>query len=483
MNKLNIYKNILPNYQNSTYYYFSNTTSYLSELTSNLLKSIDLNNYRINGNTAQIKIDNVLTLNNCQDITYLIEYNAENTYFKCYYVNSIDYQSGYVNLSLSVDFWATYIYKANIKNLIVSRCNRNIDNGIFDVIKLTNEKTIENLAEAPANDGGLYVLVSIMYATGQSSILVNNASTAIKLYGFKVNQTSEINNLRNLVEEIAGIYSAKGTIGDLDASVLKVFIVPNLTFRTITEEVPVFNSKTPNGTYNLTPDLVIAPSIVTRTFQKTIDPNYKYIAGTEFDGLEIINKTNSINIYYDYITNYDGLKVMVRQGDKSKDITSSFECVVTTNDGNFTQQEKINKGIALIGGMALSVASPNATALTASLAVANTFNNLTIESNGRVVGNGDGLSTWLFVPQNTLKNGLILQKYKSITNESENADLKGCIFNKLIDFATIFDSNFIGANIDGLTYIQGACDITNIPVNAMESITNALLSGIRCKKL
>ena len=483
MNKLYIYANILPNYQNSTFYYFGNTASYLSELSSNLLKTIELNNYRINGNSAQIKIDNVLTLSNCQNITYLIDYNAENDYFKCYYVNFIDYQSGYVNLSLNVDFWGTYIYKASIKNLLVTRCNRKIGEGVYDSIKLTNQKTIENLADAPANNGGLYVLASIMYATGKSSILVNNSSTALRLYAFKVNQEEDGKKLQDIVAQVAGIYSARATIGDFDTSVIKVFVVPNLTFYTIAEDVPVFNTKTTTASSTITPDLVVAPGIVTKTFTKTLDANYKYIVGTEFDGLELTNKTGNTNIYFDYITSYDGLKVNVRQGEKSKEITSSFECIVTTNDGNFTQQQQINKGIALIGGLALSLASPATSALTATLAVANTFNNLTIETNGRIIGSGNGLATWLFAPQNTLKNGLILQKYKSVVDESQNVDLKGCIFNKLIDFATIFDSNFIGSNIDGLTYIQGSCNINNVPVNAMERLTNELLNGIRCKKV
>jgi hypothetical protein len=489
MNKLNIYTNILPNYQDSTYYYFKDKSKYLSEISSNLLKTIDVNNYRLNEDSAFLKVDSVLSIENYEKITYLIEYNTENDYFKCFYVNYSEYQSGYVHLTLKVDFWGSFIYKTNFSNLLVSRCNRNIGNGVYDSIKLVSTKEIEDLASVPSDNGGLYILASIMFATGKSSILVNNASTTLRLYAFKVDQTSSTFNLKSLINELSGIYSAKATIGDLDASVLRLYIVPDLTFYTTPEDKPIFNSKTENGTYELTPDYTVLPYTITKTFNITIDANYKYIAGTLFDGIELINTTNDTKVYYDYTTSYDGLKVCVRQGDKSKDITNDFECSITTNEGNLTLQEKINKSLSLLGGLAMTVANPSTAPLTASLAVANTFNNLTFETNGRVIGSGNGMASWIHSQFDTttlinkLKNGLVLQKYKSAIDEKENADVKGCIFNKLIEFENIFNSKFVGTNNDGLTYIQATCNINNLQVDVMQAIQNALINGIRCKNL
>ena len=71
MSNLLLYSNITPNNANK-HYLFNDIADYKAELQPYLIKSLALNNYRINANNIKIAIDEAITESNYNQITYAI---------------------------------------------------------------------------------------------------------------------------------------------------------------------------------------------------------------------------------------------------------------------------------------------------------------------------------------------------------------------------------------------------------------------------
>ncbi len=136
------YKNFTPNAKGATHYLIENTTAGISRYMSvasqggrNIL-TFSETNYRVNnGSIALAYLGNVLT--NWQNITYFIERDVETGFFMCYFVESAVIASGNVYFNVRVDYWASYLLKANISDIHVTRCNRKLKNGYYDDVKET----------------------------------------------------------------------------------------------------------------------------------------------------------------------------------------------------------------------------------------------------------------------------------------------------------------------------------------------------------
>ena len=444
---LHLYKNITPN-TDDRHYYFTTPTQYKNAIASKLVKSVALDNYRINTNVIKVALDNTLTEAIADTLTYAIDERVENnaiTYFRAYHVNRITIQSGYVILYCSVDNWASYLYKASISNLNVTRCNRNIGTGLLDTIQGTKGNgTRTYCATTGTSDGPsisnqliarnkVYIVFALKYNIEQ-----NNAGSVSKigLYAFNIQDLvtrlynanketisdsdsdaekarkqahnfnwSIVNPIEVALDVVSGIYGIVGTnmwggSGTLNAVVIGAWFMDSIIYTSSNLDV-----KTKAHWENFY-DVTLTPYEVARvetlkTLTITNDFEKQLYVGTMQNGLKLQRTTEAtISVCIKMIPSNDKLKVIAYQGDTQQDITDAFSTTIGITDGDVTAErqvlEVVQNSIKFIGAgltMAKGVASGNGLALAMGVqGFANTLAGSLERSQhiGNMVSGGDG---------------------------------------------------------------------------------------------
>ena len=445
---LHLYKNITPN-TDDRHYYFTTPTQYKNAITSNLVKSVALDNYRINTNVIKVALDNTLTEAIADTLTYAIDERVENnviTYFRAYHVNRIAIQSGYVILYCSVDNWASYLYKATISNLNVTRCNRNIGTGLLDQLQGTKGNATRSYCETTGTSAWnttpnmlmernrVYIVFALKYNIEQ-----NNAGSVSKigLYAFNIQnlvtrlynankQTideehdseevkaqkrahnfnwSIVNPVELALDVVSGIYGIVGTSmwggsGTLNAVVIGAWFSDSIITTSSNLDI---KSKAHWANFY---DVVLTPYEVARievTKTLTIANNFdkQLYVGTLQNGLKLQRTTEAtISVCIKTIPSNDKLKVIAYQGDTQQDITDAFSTTIGITDGDVTAErqvlEVVQNSIKFIGAglaMAKGVASGNGLAVAMGVqGFANTLAGSLDRSqhSGNMVSGGDG---------------------------------------------------------------------------------------------
>lgn len=478
-----LYKNKLPNYAENTHVFFNDVNDFVTYLGDAFLQFSE-DRYTMNGNIAEVQLPAVADLD---DVTYIAWNNSGAWRF--FFVRSSVYQSGYAIFTLDVDLWATHIARATLSNIRVTRCNRNIGVGIYDPIPATNGYEFVRLGES-IGVGDLAIVYVVAFATGVSSILVNNAGTSIGVFVQEMNADEDLPEGKDLfdwwIELVSGIFAAQATIGDLDANVLKAYIVPKSMLLLKTYVTPIFKVKTPSFSGTLTPSYEAAPFIFPKRFNVNFEPNRKYFAGTKHAGLELIRMTQSTEVVYNFIVKQDGLQVIVQQGDRMLDITDAFQVGLTSNDGNFTATERVARTLQVIGGIAsgaFQIAQGGAGYITGALTASNALMNAVDQGNARYAQGGDGVSTFRGATGN-VNSPFYIQTNRSIDDEAANVRLYGATFNKQVeDIDEIFDAVLLGTGTLSDTYFAAEVRVDGVPTDARDVISAAIRGGIYAVKL
>ena len=477
-----LYKNKLPNYAENTHYFFNAVDDYVNSLGVEFLR-FEEDRYTINGNIAEVELPAVADVDN---VTYIAWNNGGAWRF--FFVRSAVYQSGYAIFTLDVDLWATHIARATLSNIHVTRCNRNVGVGVYDSIPASVGREFSRLG-GDMNVNDLAIVYVVAFATGVSSILVNNAGTSMGVFVQEMNN-DDLPEGKNLfdwwLELVSGIYSAQATIGDLDANVLKAYIVPKNVLSIKSGTVPVFKVKTPSFTGTLTPSYEAAPFIFPVRFDVDIDPNKKYFVGTKHAGVELVRTTQPTSVFYNYIVKQDGLQVIVQQGDRMLDITDAFAVGLTSNDGNFTATERVARTLQVVGGIAsgaFQIMQGGAGYVTGALTAANALTSVIEQGNARYAQGGDGVSTFR-LPSGAAQSPYYMQTNESINNEAANARLYGATFNQQVaSVDDIFGSELLGTGTLTDTYFAAEVRVDGIPTDARDVIAAAIRGGIYAVKL
>lgn len=487
-----LYKNKLPNYAENIHYFFDNVNDYVVAL-GNAYLTFEEDRYTMNGNIAEVQIPVVADLD---DVTYIAWNN--NGAWRFFFVRSAVYQSGYAIFTIDVDLWATHIARATLSNIRVTRCNRNVGNGVYDSIPVTKGRAFSQLGnDMDVND--LAIVYIVAFATGVSSILVNNAGTALGVF---VNEIGSLyqpidngdgtfspnpnNNIDMAVELVAGIFAAEATIGDLDANVLKAYIVPKSVLAIKTGTVPVFKVKSPSFTGTLTPTYEAAPFIFPVPFYIDISPDKKYFVGTKHIGLELVRTTQETLVFYNFIVKQDGLQVIVQQGDRMLDITDAFGVGLTSNDGNFTTAQQIARTLQTVGGIAsgaFQIVAGGAGYVTGALTAVNALQGVIEQGNARYSQGGDGVSTFRALSGDA-QSPYYIQTNESIDDEAANARLYGATFNQQVESVDdIFDAALLGTGTLTDTYFAAEVRVDGVPTDARDVIVAAIRGGIYAVKI
>lgn len=473
---LYLYQGVNPNTARGTYYYFTSTQNYINALPAPV-QTMNENDYRYTGGEIRIALQ---TITNAKKITYARISNAAGEWF--YHVVSVNYISGYAVFSLMPDLWATYLADADISEIMATRCNRAIGGGTYDDIELTVSRSVTALSDdVPA----LSIVAVVAVATGTSSILVNNSATYLGLYEFefaKLEPPEGVSIFDYAVSIIAGIYSADATLGDLPAAVLKAYIVPHSVLGVRAgAKIPGFNSKSIYGDKSLTPEAEIAPLSSLVSFDLAIDPNYEYIVGTALDGMRVPRTVEQQTVFYTYTTKQDGITVTVRIGDDVRDITNQFAVGLTSNDGNYTTQERIAGALGLIGNIAsgaFQIAAGGSGVVTGALAIGSSLNNIAKPGKPSYNAGGDGLNTFRLL-SGAAANPYKVQVFQSARDEGARARLYGAkASTPLESIADAFTPDLIGTGTFTETFLACDCKVQGIPNDAQETIAQALSDGV-----
>lgn len=529
---LYLYKNITPN-TDDKHYCFNNPSIFINALTANLVKSVSLDNYRINTNIIKIALDNVLTESIADMLTYAIDVHEDNgtiTYFRCYHVDRINIQSGYVSLYCSVDLWASYFYKATFSNFVVTRCNRNIGKGILDDIKGTTGAPTRTYCATYGTINGpsianqlltrnlVYIVFALKYNISQN---VAGAVNRIGLFAFNLqdlvqklyNAQSDddpnkpyyamVNPVELAIDVVSGIYGIVGRNmwgnATLNAVVIGAWITDNVV---AVEATNVTIKSKPN--WNNFTDITIIPYQValvekTKTLTITNDFNKQHYVGAMQNGLKLQRTTEAtINVTIKTIPSNDKLKIIAYQGDNQQDITEAFSVTLGTTDGDVTAEREalevvktsikyFGAGLALAkggsaGGIAGVIALQGATSAVAS----------DLERSqhiGNMVSGGDGaIAYYRIATGNTgdpagaiafpITNPYVINGFESVNDENANARTYGASFNELTTLTYVLTCTLLGTGLNNDTYIRANCSVDNIPNDASEYIKSKLQNGI-----
>lgn len=473
-----LYKNKLPNYAENTHVFYNDVDDYLSYL-GNAFLQFSEDRYTMNGNIAEVQLPAVTDVD---DVTYIAWNNGGAWRF--FFVRSAVYQSGFAIFTLEVDLWATHIARATLSNIRVTRCNRNIGVGIYDAIPATTGREFTQIGN-PLTVNDLAIVYVVAFATGVSSILVNNAGTSMGVFVQEMDDVEDLPEDTNLfdyyIDLVSGIYAAQATIGDLDANVLKAYIVPKSVVAIKTGTVPVFKVKTPSYSGTLTPSYEAAPFIFPMRFDIPIDPNKKYFVGTKHAGVELVRTTQPTNVFYNFIVKQDGLQIIVQQGDRMLDITDAFAVGLTSNDGNFTATERIARTLQIVGGIAsgaFQIMQGGSGYVTGALTAANALTSVIEQGNARYAQGGDGVSTFRKLT-GAADTPFYMQTNESINDEAANARLYGAVFNQQVaSLGDIFDAALLGTGTLTDTFFAAEARIDGVPTDARNLIAAALRDGI-----
>lgn len=530
---ISLYKDFTPNTANAVHYLFENANDYINKIKSNIVVSYDIENYRINRNVLMIKFDNHINAKNYDDITYICDNFDENGYQRFYFVENCYQQSGYAFYNLSIDYWASYIYRARIDNIHVKRCNRNIATGIYrdDFITKTNSNEwlpISGTTSGSNNKRFDINKASIVFCMSYNVVSTNTGSIdttqlfAINLKDLKENycrftengternenEKLELSQTTNAVDYaiavVGGIYgvSAWGLIKDTnDAKVTQAWIVDNTLLLTTDNLVEGIKTRNLYDSRTLSHTLVnaLVPSNLSRYFSLNLDKNFNYYVGTQGKGLKIKKLSDSTTqVQYNVIVSQSDLKVIVKQGDNQMDITDAFAVQLTLNAGEITglraMISTMQQSYQEVAKFMTLANNKNATTLDyAGLLVdyAGGFQNKFV---GALVGSGDGYLNFRNLASSSftsnydeninfpIYNPYALTKCQSIENEDEIVARQGITFDCYIsDLSYIFNYNLL--TVTNNTFLQCDCNVTNTILDACNLIKTKLASGIFIEKI
>lgn len=530
---INLYKEFTPNTASAVHYLFEDVNDYINKIIPYLVVSYDIENYRINRNVLMIKFDNYINAKNYDDITYICDNFDENGYQRFYFVENCYQQSGYAFYNLSIDYWASYIYRARIDNIHVKRCNRNIATGVYrdDFITKTNSNEwlpISGTTIGSDNKRFDINKASIVFCMSYNVVSTNTGSIdttqlfAINLKDLKenyccyaesgeprnANDQLELSQTTNAVDYaiavVGGIYgvSAWGPIKNTnDAKVTQAWIVDNTLLLTTDNLVEGIKTRNLYDGRTLSNTLVnaVIPSNLSRYFSLNLDKNYNYYVGTQGKGLKIKKLSDSTTqVQYNVIVSQSDLKVIVKQGDNQMDITDAFAVQLTLNAGEITgiraMISTIQQSYQEVARFMTLKNNKDATTLDyAGLLVdyAGGFQNKFV---GTLIGSGDGYLNF----RNLLSSGFssnyyeninfpiynpyALTKCQSIENEDEIVARQGITFDCYIsDLSYIFNYNLL--TVTNNTFLQCDCNVTNTILDACNLIKTKLASGIFIEKI
>lgn len=534
MNKtLNIYTNVIMNSGRDTHYLCNDVKHYLFMLSNNIAKTLSMDNYRINSDTIKVKIDDDLQIGVLSLVTYAIEYYSEGEgddlqikYYRCYFVKSFEIQSGYVLFRIEKDKWGSNIENINPTDLEILRSNRLLGNakGIFDEVKYTKGSYDLEYLEGTDEEGytcigtnhvAIVLLLqfnisqqvfgndkisrTMLFITDSAEYVYNDHNTTIQ-NAYKYSSYLEL--LAGAVGTITGV---SGNLGELDAQVIKAWVVDTqrIDYGFNTWHI---NASCKYGGGSITLELsYLEPRETTEHFIiENVTPNIVYYVGTYLNGFKLTpyyekyNNKQVLNFDLTYIVDDNELKIIASQGERIKDITNMFELYLNTNASQTTALRLFARSWAQSVGMGKSAirSFTSAGGSNAGLGITQDIVDMIPQNPSfeNAIGGGDAMRTFALPRQiendeNVLapyvRSPYVITKYTSARDEETNAIIYGLNYHEFISQLSVLlsDSNYQKYENNFRDFLQCECKLSNVCKDDADYITNELRRGIFIEKI
>lgn len=532
---LYLFNGITPNIKGHPYFNIKVFANYLAYLQANYsYETISDDNYRINSNI--VKISNTNLTNKL--FTYAIETDG-NGWHRCYFIDMITEQSNMLYLQLSIDYWGSYYLASNVDYLHVTRCNRNIGNGLYDDVRAS--KGYGDVAFYFGGDilsqgnprryvglSTVFLIFSLSYNLQENITGEKNVSTT-ELMGIRLNQLKDFyvskadgdaetsgteahkikyqTNIFDIVSDfLGGVIGVSSTFGTNKANVNMAYIVHESLIEFSSHTKPFIQAKSLLLDKQIEfadedEDEDISIFFYLRKQRRNmnytihhsdVNINKVYYLGVEHDnGLLLPRVTQDLTIYYVCEASNDKLNIYCEYGEKQFDLTNNFIFVVSENT-NYTSPLRMVassfvSAMSIYMGMSKAYAKSGATiaGLTGAsglISASGLTGDATLNKDLR--GNGDASITFNEKVNDSrrgyLQTPFAVTEYESLIDEKAKARVYGASFDKQIeDINSIFTFALLGEGDYNLTFlISDDVKINNLPSIARQQIENAFTSGV-----
>lgn len=505
-----VYAGVSPNVSGGAFYYFTAYADFVSALGTPVL-SFENENYLYTADAFRVALPNAPR--RLAEICYMIVEDDATGLFVAYHIMNAEYVSGFLTLTLSKDMWATYIYKAQIRNIITGRINAMPTNGRigeFDEGRLLSENySFRTFRTSPLGDQAPAIVFVVQYTTGTTNIFENSAAAAQEMY-ICINRTDkpsaapEFLSSESLINYIAGIYQIKGdtAFGDRPAGVVKAYLVDYADFATdryIDKTArPAFSTVTPGG-YN--GDIIPYGKVIPHRSETTInyaDYSYDFVDNEYFIGMKtklVRAKRRTNGISATIIKNFskNDLSVTLHHCGDVYDFTDEFSVDLTSNNGNVSTMQRLQKTIQFAQGIvSIGEQAAKKDYIGAGASAANTFSDLFSSGSVRHIDGGNGgLNFWfqqspLIPGDSDAPNPYAIKTYplfyaaETLVGYTgiKSAQIYGDV-DALFSADPVVDVGFVPGRYVQTIEIQ----VKGVPENAREYIRNLFQSGIFLKKV
>lgn len=408
-----IYAGVSPNVAGGTFYYFEAYADFVSALGTPVL-SFENENYIYTTDTFRVALTNAPE--HLADLCYMIVQDDAAGLFVAYHIMNAEYLSGFLTLSISKDMWATYIYKAQIKNMVTGRINAMPTDGRigeFDEGRLLSEDySIRTFRSSVLNDHAPAIVFVVQYTTGSDNVFENAAAAAQEMYilidradrpaagiGFVQSES--------MISAVAGIYQIKGDsiFGDRPAGTVKAYFVDYSDFATNryidTTNRPTFSTVSPGYTGDIIPYGKVIPHRLRSRIDYADYSKYDFMSNEYFIGMQTKlvrakRRTNGISATIIKCFSKNDLSVTFHHCGDVYDFTDEFSVDLTSNNGNVSTMQRVQKAIQFAQGI-VSVGEQAAKKdyIGAGASAANTISELFSSGSVKhIAGGNGGLNFW-----------------------------------------------------------------------------------------
>lgn len=504
-----IYAGVSPNVAGGTFYYFKAYADFVASLGTPVL-SFENENYIYTTDTFRVALTNAPE--HLADLCYMIVQDDAAGLFVAYHIMNAEYLSGFLTLSISKDMWATYIYKAQIKNLVTGRINAMPTDGRigeFDEGRLLSEDySIRTFRSSILNYHAPAIVFVVQYTTGSDIVFENAAAAAQEMY-ILINRVDKpasgitFVNSESMISAVAGIYQIKGdtVFGDRPAGTVKAYFVDYADFETDryidTTSRPTFSTVSPGYTGDIIPYGKVIPHRSATEIKYDDYSTYDFMRNEYFIGMQTKlvrakRRTNGISATIIKCFSNNDLSVTFHHCGDVYDFTDEFSVDLTSNNGNVSTMQRIQKTIQFAQGI-VSVGEQAAKKdyIGAGASAANTISELFSSGSVKhIAGGNGGLNFWFQkFPTTPISDANAPNPYAIVTYPLLYAA------ETLVGYTGIKSAQIYGGvdtllsatpiePVDGYPglFVQTIeIQVSGIPENAREYIRNLFQSGIFLK--
>lgn len=504
-----IYAGVSPNVAGGTFYYFKAYADFVASLGTPVL-SFENENYIYTTDTFRVALTNAPE--HLADLCYMIVQDDAAGLFVAYHIMNAEYLSGFLTLSISKDMWATYVYKAQIKNLVTGRINAMPTDGRigeFDEGRMLPSGFTLNTFRDDITEQPPAIVFVVQYTVGTDNVFENSASAAQEMYVFVSRQDSPAPGLtflnsEGMINAVAGIYQIKGDtpFGDRPAGVVKAYMFDYVDFGLNTyidtSARPTFSTVSPGYAGDLVPYGKVIPHQKS-TLIKYSDYSYDFLNTEYFIGMKTKfihakKRTNGISAIFTKTFSKNDVSVTLEHCGDIYDFTDEFSLDLTSNNGNVSTLQRINKGIQFAQGIvSIGEQAVKRDYIGAGASAANTFSELLSSGSVKHIEGGNGGYNFWFqsTPLPPVADGqrpkpYAMKKYNLRYAAKTLTEYKGI---KSVQIYGGIDNIFAAtpvvtpAGIPGI-YVQTLeIQVDGIPETPREYIRNLFQSGIHLKEV